>query len=310
MNATKNVTLENKYIIHKIIGEGAHGTVFSAKNINTNEDVVVKIDSSILLKNEARIYRLFTNTKGIPNMRSFGKEGDYNYIVMDKLGMSLEDLFQQNKGGISLQKVIMIGIQLIKRIQSVHLNNIIHRDVKPENFMLGASTRTQNIVHIIDFGLSKLYSIQGKHVEMKTARSPIGTLDYISLNVHCGCTPSRRDDMESIGYILLYLLGGKLPWMESLGKKRSTTLSGNQEESVERKIYEIKNSCMLWNIRVDNDNDIDIPGEFITFIQYCRSLKYDQMPDYNYLSSLLTNLFKMKRFSIEQSFFSTTTSPQ
>lgn len=290
-----NVTLENKYTIHKIIGEGAYGTIFSAKNNNTNEEVAVKIDSSILLKNEARIYRLFTNTKGIPNMRSFGKEGDYNYMVMDKLGESIEDLKIICGGHFSLKTTINVGLQMLHRLESIHSKHIIHRDVKPENFLIGTTERSKQIIHIIDFGLSKLYSIQGKHVEMLTTRTPIGTLDYISLNVHRGCAPSRRDDLESIGYILIYILTGNLPWIEQLetGKQEC---SSNQKESVERKIYEIKNSCMLWNINKD------IPGEFITFIQYCRNLEYDQVPDYSYLSSLLTNLFKMKRFSTDKPF--------
>lgn len=290
------IIIENKYQIEKLIGEGMYGKIFLAKNKNTNEAVAVKIDSSILLKNEARIYCLFANTKGIPSMRSFGREGNYNYLVMDKLGISLEDLLVSSKGKISLKTTLIIGIQMIKRVESIHAGNIIHRDIKPENFLLGATERSRNTVHIIDFGLSKLYSIQETHVEMKTDRVPIGTLDFISINVHRGYTPSRRDDLESVGYILLYLFLGKLPWIEEYDAGKEKDISGDNQESVERKIYEIKNSCCLWNI------DKDIPGELITYIQYCRNLQYADTPNYSYLCQLLTNLFSMKQYTIGNNF--------
>lgn len=286
-----NVEIENKYIIQKKIGEGMYGKIFSAKNKYTDEIVAIKIDGSILLKNEARIYQILSNQNGISKLRSYGQVADYNYIVIDMMGSSLEGCREKCINKIfTLKTTICIGLQLIRRIEILHNNNILHRDVKPENFLMGGNIANKNILYIIDFGLSKLYKINGKHVDCQIGRDPIGTLDFVSINVHEGNTPSRRDDMESIGYILLYLLGGSLPWMTD------TNINENAEEPIERKIYNIKKNTNLW-VRYQC-----IPGEFITFIQYCRSLGYSDTPNYTYLEQLLTNLFKMNRFSIENPF--------
>ena len=115
-----SIIIGGKYELGRKIGEGMYGKIFLATNKNTDEEVAVKIDSTILLRNEARIYNLFVNSAGIPKMRAFGKEGEYNYMVMDKLGSSLDELKITHGGSLSLQATILIGLQLIKRVETIH----------------------------------------------------------------------------------------------------------------------------------------------------------------------------------------------
>lgn len=283
-----NVIIDKTYIIEKLIDEGTFGKIFSGKHRHTNEHVIVKIDSSILLRNEAKIYKILSNKRGVPRMRRYGTEGLYNYLVMDRLGDSLERCREKCLlKKMSLKSVICIGLQMLRRIEMLHSNNLVHRDIKPENFLMGRDKKDRDILYMIDFGLSKLYKINNQIVENKTDREPTGTIDYISLNVHNGMTPTRRDDLEAIGYVLVYLLCGTLPW------KRT---SKEQPFICEREIYKLKSSTELWDLFRD------IPGEFILFIQYCRNLQYSEAPNYTYLGQLLTNLFNMKKFTVDRPF--------
>ena len=283
-----NVLIDNTYIVEKLIGEGAHGKIFLAKHRFMCEEVVIKIDNSILLKNEAKIYQILSKEKGVPRLRRFGTEGDYNYLVTDCLGDSLDTCREKCRfKKMTLKSVICVGLQILRRLEMLHSNNLVHRDIKPENFLMGREKKDQDVVYMIDFGLSKLYKINNQIVENKKDKIPIGTIDYISLNVHRGMTPSRRDDLESVGYMLVYLLCGTLPWI-----KKTPSCDNISEEE----IYKIKASCQLWDVCND------IPGEFILFIQYCRRLDYSENPNYIYLGQLLMNLFNLKNYSVDHPF--------
>jgi len=272
----KEFEIENKYIIKKQIGEGMFGKVFLAKHKYTDDDVAIKLDSSILLKNEARIYKLLSSIEGIPKLRAYGIIEHYNYMVIDRLGESLEQLKENCGGKLDLYTTITLGLQILQRVEDIHKKNIIHRDIKPENLLMNVGNNNKKILYIIDFGLSKLYKITGNHLKCEKGRSIVGTLRFVSLNIHKGYTPSRRDDLESVGYTLLYLLYGSLPWVDTTG---------------ETEIYDKKSSFSLWDLN-------DIPGEIITFICYCRGLRYEEDPDYTYLRELLRNLFKMKKYKV------------
>ena len=140
-------------------------------------------------------------------------------MVMDFLGPSLSDLLQFKEKSLSLETVLMLGIQMLTRIEFIHEKGFIHRDIKPENVVIGLNERI-NIVHIIDFGLSKRYKDKntGQHIPYREKRHLVDTVRYASINAHLVIEQSRRDDIENIGYVLTYIYLGRLPCQSKTDK--------------------------------------------------------------------------------------------
>ena len=173
-----SLIVEKKYKIISKLGEGSFGKIFSGVNTNTDEEVAVKIeklDENSLLKNEAKVYKLLENIPGIPRLRSYGTEGKFNYMVIDLLDKSLEDIRIKSGNTLSLKIVLALGIQMLKRIECVHLEGIIHRDIKPDNFLM---KKDNNQIYLIDFGLSKRYLDNFDNHINGTGRKLMGTARY------------------------------------------------------------------------------------------------------------------------------------
>jgi serine/threonine protein kinase len=269
-----SIVIEHKYIIgdlsKDLIGKGSFGHVYVGNNRNTGDDVAIKLEKGgedTLLKHEAQIYAVLNGTPGVPPLRSYGMEGKYNYLVTDRLGSSLGTLLSVNKGHFSLMTVINLGLRMLKCIEGIHNKGIIHRDIKPENFLMGIGPNRYNL-YLIDFGFSKSFiDSSGNHERVQYNRKMLGTEKFASVAVQEGVTPSRRDDLESIGCVLIYLLIGTLPAMEQRAERG-----------------------LLW------EASPDIPGEFVLFMNYCRNLDFSSVPNYNYLRNLLFNLHKLHKF--------------
>ena len=179
------------------------------------EEVAVKLESIKArhpqLLYESKLYKILQGGVGIPHIRWYGPERDYNVLVMDLLGPSLEDLFNFCSRRFTMKTVLMLADQMIGRIEYVHNKNFIHRDIKPDNFLMGIG-RHCNKLFLIDFGLAKKYrdNRTRQHIPYREDKNLTGTARYASINAHLGIEQSRRDDMESLGYVLMYFNRGSL----------------------------------------------------------------------------------------------------
>ncbi|OHT09707.1 casein kinase I isoform delta-like protein [Tritrichomonas foetus] len=279
------ITVGGHFQLKRRIGAGSFGEVFYGEDSESHEEVAIKLERvktrSPQLIYEAKLYMLFAGGENIPRLRWFGTESNYNVMVIDYLGNSLENLFQMCHKKFSLKTVLMLADQMITSLQSIHSKNFIHRDVKPDNFLMGSSeidSHKAHKVYVIDFGLSKKYR-DGKtfeHIKYGIGKSLTGTARYASVNALKGFEQSRRDDLEAIAYCLIYFLKGKLPWMGLDAKTRHQKYD---------RIMECKNSMANGNLCKD------IPKEFGIFLNIVRNLQFDEEPDYSKYRELFRNLF-------------------
>ena len=278
MEELKNRIILKKYRIIKRIGKGSFGLVFLGKNILRNEFVAIKIESknqtdTILERETYILYSL--KGFGIPEVITYGQNLKYNILIQELLGKSLDKIFFEKNRKFSMKDCCMIGIQILDRLEYIHSKYIIHRDIKADNFLVGL--KNKSIIYIIDFGLAKQYKSRktGKHVKYVVNKKWSGTSRFASANTLRGVEPSRRDDLESFCYLLLYLMKGSLPWDHI------------NEES------EINEILIIYKMKQYMTPQIlfrDLPAEMIKFYKYCKSLEFEQKPDYKYLHNLLIKI--------------------
>ena len=278
-----------KFQITRIIAITSLSTVYLAKCLKEkNKYVAIKIQgiNSLVSQLEREAYlQYYLRGIGIPKVISFGKIGKFNVLVQTLLGKSIDKLFNANNNYASKMKdLCMAAIQIIDRIEFIHSKNIVHQDIKPENFLVG--NPDSSLIYIIDFGLCKKYrsSRTGRHIIFSKNKKFIGTFEYCSIHTMKGIELTRRDDMESIGYMLIYLITGTLPWFG---------IEGPYSERYE-KVYKIKANIS------NEDLCKGLPIEFCKYMKYVKSLKFEEDPDYDYLRRLFFSiLYKMKdRFDL------------
>ncbi|KAJ8760438.1 hypothetical protein K2173_015105 [Erythroxylum novogranatense] len=281
-----------KFKMGRKIGGGSFGELYLGVNIQSGEEVGIKLEpvktKHPQLHYESKVYMLLQGGTGIPELKWFGVEGEYNCMVIDLLGPSLEDLFNYCNRKFSLKTVLMLADQLINRVEYMHSRAFLHRDIKPDNFLMGLG-RKANQVYIIDYGLAKKYKdLQThKHIPYRENKNLTGTARYASINTHLGVEQSRRDDLESLGYVLMYFLRGSLPWQ---GLKAGTKKQKYDKISEKKMLTPIEALCKSY------------PSEFISFFHYCRSLRFEDKPDYSYLKRLFRDLFVREGYQFDYVF--------
>eukprot|EP01062_Namystynia_karyoxenos_P062500 TRINITY_DN55392_c0_g1_i1.p1 TRINITY_DN55392_c0_g1~~TRINITY_DN55392_c0_g1_i1.p1 ORF type:complete len:532 (+),score=99.52 TRINITY_DN55392_c0_g1_i1:190-1785(+) len=222
-----DVRVGNRFRVQEKLGAGAFGDCYRGVDVVTGNTVAIKLEpstaKSTLLLAEARLYKSLGRdgprgipdlpVVGIPRLYWYGEEGDFNVMVVQMLGPSLEDIFQFCGKRLSPAAVACLGYQMMSRIEFMHSRHMLHRDIKPDNFLTGWGSEAHT-VHIIDFGLSRLYRDPKnlRHIPFCLGRPFVGTQRYCSVRTHLGYQQGRRDDVEAVGFVCVYLVRGVMPW--------------------------------------------------------------------------------------------------
>ena len=210
------IRIANRFKMGKKIGSGSFGEIYLGLDIQTGKEVAVKFEQLNVRRpqviEEAKLLREFAGEPGFPKFMWYGKHDEFHIMVIELLGPSLEDLFAYCGRKLSLKTVLLLGDQLLQKIEVLHKKGYIHRDLKPENVLMGLEENASTL-YLIDYGLAKKWKVpNGDHIPIREGKSLTGTARYASANTHLGIEQSRRDDFEGAGYVLLYLLKGELPW--------------------------------------------------------------------------------------------------
>lgn len=269
------------------LGAGAFGEVYMATDVDTGEVVAVKMErmgnKHPQLLYENRVYKWLNNSSselvGVPRPRFYGALGEYNVLVMDLLGPSLEDRLNECRRRLGIKSVLMIGIQAMRRIEFVHSKSFLHRDIKPDNMLMGNSDAST--VYLVDFGLAKRYRdhVTKQHLPYREGKHLTGTARYASVHTHLGIEQSRRDDLESLGYVLVYLFKGSLPWqgIRVANKKQKYAKIRDRKQNIS-----LRELCK------------DMPSQMVEYFRYVRRLEFEDRPDYSYLRSLFRKALERK----------------
>lgn len=278
--------------VGRCIGHGSFGEIHVGIDIRTGEEVAIKMERADTkhpqLQLEAELLRKLSDGNGIPKIRYSGFDCGYNTMVMELLGPSLEDLFNFCGRKFSLKTVLLLAEQMLTRIEFIHKHNFIHRDIKPDNFLMGLGKKG-NIVYLIDFGLAKQYRdpLTKKHIPWRDNKSLTGTARYASIHTHQGIEQSCRDDLESLGYVLMYFNRGSLPWQGLKAQNKRQKYEKIREKKIATQVEEL---CRGY-----------IP-EFATFLNACKKLKFDESPNYEFFRGLLKSAAIREQFAYDHVF--------
>ncbi|KAF9474494.1 kinase-like protein [Pholiota conissans] len=295
-------TFAGKYRLEEEIANGGCGTVFLGVHTVAGKEVAIKLEPAIAkhspLKQESKIYKTLMGGTGVPWIMWSGRQGDYNVMIIDLLGPSLEDLFKRCNRHFSLKTVLLLADQLISRIEFIHSNSIVHRDIKPANFVMGTG-KAAHMVNVIDFGLAKKFrdSRTSTHIPYKQDDfHGVGTSLFAAINTHLGVESSRRDDLESLAYMLIYFIRGSLPWRKIRAPTEPPNIAGltpTEQEHVRQHYNSVSTTWdLIRDAKIANEEllTLGLPPEFDVLYRYARTLEFDDLPDYEGLRKLFKGL--------------------
>ncbi|EEB08816.1 CK1/CK1/CK1-G protein kinase Cki2 [Schizosaccharomyces japonicus yFS275] len=272
------------YRVERKIGEGSFGIIFDGTNLLNSQPVAIKFESrksdAPQLRDEYRTYKLLVGCPGVPSVYYFGQEALHNILVIDLLGPSMEDLFELCGRRFSVKTVAMTAKQMLARIQTIHERNLVYRDIKPDNFLIGRpGSKNPNMIYIVDFGMAKYYRDPKTkvHIPFRERKSLSGTARYMSINTHLGREQSRRDDLESLGHVFMYFLRGSLPWQ---GLRAANNKHKYEKISEKKQSTSIKELCA------------GFPSEFSRYLTYVRELGFDEEPNYEFMQDLFDQVLR------------------
>jgi len=281
--------LHEKYQITRRIGAGSFGAIYEVQDIENGKILAVKLEKSNnpspQLQFEHKVYALLDAATGIPRVYDFWTEDKWRGMIMDRLGNSLGYYFRKCGKILSMKTTLMVAIQMLSRLEYLHQRSFIHRDIKPDNFVFGVGSNS-DLLYLIDLGLSKKYRDlkTHQHINYSEDRGLAGTARYVSINVHLGVEQSCRDDLESVGYVLISLVRGKLPWqgMEACSK-------GEKYELISQSKMDTPLETLCEGL----------PAEFLQYMQRVRALRFDEKPAYQTLRGYFINLMTKMNYAYD-----------
>ena len=286
------VKIKNQYSFKSTdrLGGGSFGQIYKGINLKTKEEVAIKIESKNIetpqLIHESKILKALNDNDGFPKVYLVTPLDDVLIMVMELLGENLQKLLMNSPHKkFTLKTTLMLAIQILSRIKTLHENNYIHRDIKPENFTIGLK-KYKNTIYMIDYGLTRKFCDSRKnHIPYKEGKHLTGTALYASIYTHKGIEQSRRDDLESLGYMMIYFCKGELPWMNVKGKTKEIKYKKIMEKKLEMKPDIL---CQ------------GLPDEFNQYFKYVRELQFTEEPKYDFLLGLFNSA--MKKNNIKNDF--------